>query len=481
MTGFLSLFMSLMMAFSMISGALPASEEPAYFELTIATDQDALQEAVVQLGAAGAEQDPSALQETIEAVSGLVNSVSISGVADSKNAELVVRASNEPVVSLSLQKREGETVLASTLLPGIVLTMGDEFAKAQLEQLATVQTTDDQQMDLNTFMEALSKVDTTVLLNDVNAASQKIAAALEGKMNPENVQTGEFEVNGYLFSAMLPLDLTYEETAELLLTFVKDVVSSEGIKPIMELFPDSDIPAGLDKAIEDVKANPPYTLDVAMYTNEAGDSYMTATLKDKGEDESAKNPDVLLGFGTVDGLSRLNVDVSDQTDTLSVAADFAQDGTANGTFTVISEGDSVRLDGTFTVANGSSHLEMNMTASGISLFITEDETTDEEGNKLDQAQVFLAGAEKAFLTFTAASGKGGEFVGSFEGETFSVEEAMKEENAETANQKISMTFMTGLMTSMNKLVQNLPEKAGTLLMSLMGGGTTAPTTTTTEQ
>ena len=472
--------MALMMAFSMITGAMPIPEDPTFFELSMSTDQDALQEALLQLGAAGSAEDPSAMQETIEAISGLVNAVSIRGTANSKNAELVIRASGEPVASLSLQKREGETALASTLLPGIVLTLGDEFAQAQLEQLTTVQGTGDQQMDLNTLTEALSKVDTEVFLNDINVASQKLTAALDGKMNSENVQVGEFEVNGYLFSAALPLDLTFEEVTELLLTFVKDVVSSEGIKPLLELAPDSDIAAEIDKAIENVKANPQYTLEATMYSNEAGDSYMAINLKAKTGEEFPVNPDVLLGFGTVDGLSRLNIDVSDQQDSLSAAVDFAQDGTANGTFTVLSSGNGTRLDGTFTVANGSSHLEMNITASGVSLFMTADKTTDEEGNKLLQAQVFLAGAEKAFLTITASSGKGGEFVGSFEGETFSIEEAMKEENAETANQKISMTFMTGMMTSLNKLVQSLPEKAGTLLMSLMGGGTTAPTTTTTE-
>ncbi|WP_337236121.1 hypothetical protein, partial [Vibrio cholerae] len=70
-------------------------------------------------------------------------------------------------------------------------------------------------------------------------------------------ESGEFTVDGLAFTAKIPLNMTYGELMELILTCAKDLLGKESVKPLVEMFAkDSDPVAELDKALENLKNQP---------------------------------------------------------------------------------------------------------------------------------------------------------------------------------------------------------------------------------
>ena len=251
-------------------------------------------------GLAGAADENAA--KMIPAIVDLVNNLGISMTSDGKDAELILSLKDEPMIDLGVLKEESRMLLLSSLFPNTALVI-DQAAMAGMaggEAGAAPGGFTMPQISLSEEQTSAMMAPMTKLMQDLQA---KIG-------EPEAVEEAMY---GTTFTVKLPINMTTKEMLQMVLPAVKEVVSQEGFASVMEQmkaygmnvsFSAETIDQKIDE-LNNTKDEDLPAMDLAIYSNEAGDSMFVVLV-------TSKEQNVAVHSGAVAGQTVVEVDVQDQ-------------------------------------------------------------------------------------------------------------------------------------------------------------------------
>ena len=471
MTSIVSILMTVVMIFSSFGGMTAGVEETASFEAKISVDADMLAMLIPAQPAAestGEETEEAAQPGIAEILPEILNVLTIQGVAAPGVSELDLFAGKDVLLSLGMKTTEEGAVLASSLLGRNVIQVSPEMiAQAQQQMMSGMAQSSTAGMDPQALMDTMQNLDWEQISKDFTEVLGQFAAGFEAKTG--ETEKGEFTVDGFTFSAKTPVNITYEEAAELLLTTAKELLGRESVRPLVEAFgAEADPAAQIDEALENLKNLPEdqkYTLELASYAQDDVTAYYAADLsRGTGADGSAAAEQIHAGIGTVDGQFRTIISGADGT-AVDVAVAVSEESTAAQiSFSAAGTTGSVTISST----EGGSDVLSTVQSQGMA--VTTHVVTAQAGDRTNfTAEVMLFGAEKPLVTITGSAGKGGEVVSAFEGEEITAIpfESLASTEDTTASSQLTSTLMLGLMNAINVLKANLPESIGSWLNTML--------------
>ena len=259
----MTIVMVLVMAVSSLGGMTAEMQEPASFDAKISADVQTL----MLMTGNSASMD----QEATAAVSDIFSALTLKGTADQEKIELGLFAGEQEETLLTLgAKKDGEAVtVASSLLGSQVIGVSAEEVQAIMEQMGS---------SVNTAaIGGIPEVDKEQMQKDSAELTEKLTKAFEAKMG--ETENGEFTVDGIAFTSRTPVNMTYEEAAELLLTSVKELIEKESYQQFLQAMQQSqnqDLAAEIDKAIEKIRngeAEKFDTFELAAYADALLETY----------------------------------------------------------------------------------------------------------------------------------------------------------------------------------------------------------------
>ena len=249
---------------------------------------------------AGAADENAA--KMIPAIVDLVNNLDIAMTSDGKDAELILSLREEPVLNLGVLKEESRMLLLSNLFPNTALVI-DQAAMAGMAGGEAGAAAGGFAMP----QISLSEEQTSAMM----APLTKLMEDLQSKLGePEAVEEAMY---GATFTVKIPVNMTTKELLQMVLPAVKEVVSQEGFAAVMEQmkaygmkvdFSAETIDQKIDE-LSNTKDEDLPALDLAIYSNEAGDSMFVVLV-------TGKDQTVTVNSGTVAGQPVVEVDVRDK-------------------------------------------------------------------------------------------------------------------------------------------------------------------------
>ena len=286
-------------------------------------------------GLAGAADENAA--KMVPAIVDLVNNLGISMTSDGKDAELILSLKEEPVLNLGVLKEESRMLLLSNLFPNTALVI-DQAAMAGMaggEAGAAAGGFAMPQISLSEEQTSAMMAPITKLMEDQQSKLGE----------PEAVEEAMY---GATFTVKIPVNMTTKELLQMVLPAVKEVVSQEGFASVMEQmkaygmnvsFSAETIDQKIDE-LSNTKDEDLPALDLAIYSNEAGDSMFVVLV-------TGKDQTVTVNSGTVAGQPVVEVDVRDK---YHFFMQGAEDKMAMNMQFVPQEGLLIDIDGEFKAA-----------------------------------------------------------------------------------------------------------------------------------
>ena len=284
---------------------------------------------------AGAADENAA--KMIPAIVDLVNNLDIAMTSDGKDAELILSLKEEPVLNLGVLKEESRMLLLSNLFPNTALVI-DQAAMAGMAGGEAGAAAGGFAMP----QISLSEEQTSAMM----APLTKLMEDLQSKLGePEAVEEAMY---GATFTVKIPVNMTTKELLQMVLPAVKEVVSQEGFAAVMEQmkaygmkvdFSAETIDQKIDE-LSNTKDEDLPALDLAIYSNEAGDSMFVVLV-------TGKDQTVTVNSGTVAGQPVVEVDVKDK---YHFFMQGAEDKMAMNMQFVPQEGLLIDIDGEFKAA-----------------------------------------------------------------------------------------------------------------------------------
>ncbi len=449
MNQILSIILVIAMAFSSMAGVTAGIEGSVSFDLKIGIDSEALS----TLAASQGGTLPDETVQGIKVAADILNALTLKGVADKEAAELALLAGEDVVLSIGAKNDENGTTVASSLL-------GEDavFVSAQMIEMVKQQAAMSAGSGASGIgMAAMSGVDHEQAAKDCEEAFGQLAQAIEAKKG--ETETGEFTVDGMVFTARTPVNMTYTEFAELFLTCLKDLASKESMKPIAQAN-GQDLAAEIDKAIENLKNQPEEekpVMDLAVYTDGDNCAYTVCSVTREPKAEGAQNEKLCIAFGEVEGLGKIHaaMDQGEKQTEIFIDGDPAKEFWIRGTVRDTDKGVDFAV---YRDEAGNMTATAEYKAGSDTVQISAVSGPAEGERTVLSAEAYCNGAEKPLLTLAVSFGKSSESVATFAGEGLNVipvENLADPEN--TAAGQLQMKLMAGLLKGITVVTKNVPE------------------------
>ena len=470
-----SVILVIVMAFSSMAGVTAGIEGAVSFDAKISMDT----EAVLNLAAASGTDVPEEAKQGYKVAGDILNALTLKGTATKDTAELALLAGEDVALSIGMKADEKGTTVASNLLSTDVIFVSAELIEQMKQQAAQSVSTS----GVNTgALEAVQNVDREQISKDCAEVGEKLTQAIEARKG--EAETGEFTVDGLTFTARTPVNMTYKEFVELLLTSVKELAEKESLKPLMQMN-GQDIGAEIDKAIENLKNQPEEqqpVLDLAIYTDADNCAYYVCSMAKADAAENSASEKVYLAFGEVNSLSRAHVAYEQNGQTADITFAGTREGACDLQAAINDGNTKVDITASKDEAGKLSMVCVIKTAADDVKLVISSEPA--EGERVSfSADVYYGGAEKPLLTITGSAGKGGEIVSVFEGETINVVpfEALADESNTTVSGQLQMKMMAGLLKCITVVTKNMPEDTAAWINGQIRQMMSPKTTTTTPK
>ena len=474
----MTIVMVLVMAVSSIGGMTAEMQDPASFDAKISADVQTL----MMMTGNGASMD----QDALTAVGDIFSALTLKGTADKDRVELGLFAGEQEETLLTIgAKKDGEAVtVASSLLGSQVIGVTAEEVQAIMQQMGS---------SMNTAaIGGIPEVDKEQMQKDSAELTEKLTKAFEEKMG--ETENGEFTVDGIAFTSRTPVNMTYEEAAELLLTSVKELIEKESYQQFLQAMQQSqnkDLAAEIDKAIEKIRngeAEKFDTFELAVYADENGCKYNTGDMSklqakeepvvvdDKTADaeapaeeaaaaeEPAPAMSLHFGFGTIEGEDLVVCNFLQDKATADIRAKTVKEGAGEITANIDAGGTKAVITAN---ADEAGNMEMNVSIQSPQMPISLHVATGDAGEdrKSYAFELSITGMPKALLSVSGTAGKGGTFLSAFEGEGIETIPFAKlsDTSDTTTSGKLSMSMMASVLKAITTLTKNLPESSATWL------------------
>ena len=495
----ISVILAIALAFTTMGGMTANIEDTVSFDAKVSLDAEALL-AVSGANAEIPEELAEAYQQQIEeqkqtmkVVGDIISALTVRGVASKDAAEAVILAGESTALSLGVKQGDAGVIVASSLLPSDVIFVSDDLIRQMQDQMAKQQTQAQAQLqqaqsaqaaaaglDLQAISGALEKLDKDQIAKDIEETLQKLDEGIEAKKG--ETETGEFTVDGMVFVSRTPINMTYPEFAEYMLTGAKELVSKESLKPLADAA-GKDLAAEIDKKIGELKNQPetdwPETFELAVYTDAANGAYTVCDAVTPAKAGAADKEELHIAFGEIGGLNRTNIIRNQGEEQMDIAAAGTKDGAFDLTANIVNKtangeikagrDEAGNLDMTCNIHSGTQDAKIEVN------------TEKQEGGRTGfRFAVYFTGAEKPLLTLSGSFGKGGELISVFEGEKITAtpaETLMDGESTEAS--AFSMKMIAGVLKIVTVVSKNVPEETGKWISTKITEAMT-PKTTTTE-
>lgn len=460
MKSFLSVLMALVMAFACIGGVFAEGTGTLNIEAEVHIDKDAL------LSLPGTTEEN---KQQIALAADLLNVLKANLLTDGKVFQISLKAEDDALLDIGL-KADGQGItLSSSLLGSKVIYLSAEVMKQLMQAGQAGQSAQiPGGFNVQEITEVIKGLDKEQIAKDVSECVQDFSAKIQAKVGEP--ETGSYEVDGMVFTTKVPVNLTFDELMEMVITFAKNIVTKDSLSPLMKvLAKDKDVGAALDKKIEEIKNMPAeekFDMNIAVYSNETGDTYLAADVSRKAKAEGEKDEVFHLGLGTVGGK------------TIGLYTGDNPGGTQNFYFEATAE-KNVNMEGTFDAKDSNVHMLVHA-GPGISDSVVTVKASDATVMAHSNVQIqdgeggfvyewYYNDLEKAVITVNGKVSKGSEITSKFEGEGITVipfEKLFDQKDTSTMS-SLAMELSGQIMTAMNTLIKHLPEDTAKMLTQMM--------------
>ena len=485
MSSIISILMAIALAFTSMGGMTADLEGTVSFDANIALDMEAVM-ALSGLPDAAAQPDAAPQvteeqKETFQAVGELISAMTLRGTAGKDAAEAVLLAGDSVALSVGMKKDDAGVTVATSLLPADVIFISEEMLRRMQEEMeqqnlqvqglqlpeqtaaegdgqaAAVQSTVTS-LNPQDIAQILEKLDKEQIAKDIEEAYEKLSEGIEAKKG--ETETGEFNVDDMTFVSRTPVNMTYPEFAEFMLTGMKDLAARESLKPLMDAA-GKDIGAEIDKAIEELKNQPeadyPEVFDLAVYADADNCTYSVSDMVRQSE---AGKEELHIAYGDIEGQSRMKIIRNQGDDRMTVIAT----GDKESTFDLTANIESKTSHGEIK-AGMDEQGNLNITCSindgdQVAKIVFSAEKAEDDRTNF-QFEVSFDDTGKPMFSFSGSFGKGGEPVSVFEGEKIKVipaEKLMDSESTESA--ALGIKLLAGIMKTVMVVTKNVPEETG---------------------
>ena len=499
MSSIVSILLAIALAFTSVGGLTANIEDTVSFDAKVTLDAEAImalsgQNSLEQLTAATGNKMEEQ-KEIVKVAGDIISSLTLRGVASKDAAEAAILAGDSVALSIGMKKDDSGVTAASSLLSNNVIfisaeliqQMQDEMQKQQ-EQLAEQATalaegqipmagsvqSAASGLDPQAIADILEKLDKEQITKDIEEAGKKLTEGIEAKKG--ETETGEFTVDDMTFVSKTPINMTYPEFVEFLLTGAKELAAKESLKPLLDAT-GKDVGAEIDKAIEELKNQPesdyPEVFDLAIYTDADNCTYMVSDMSTAGKEE------MHIGYGDIEGQSKAKIIRNQGDDKMAITTVGNKDGVFDLTANIESKTSNGEIKaGMYEAGN------LNMTCN-----IRDGEqeakivvsTEKAEGDRTNFAfALYFGNTEKPLMSFSGSFGKGGELVSVFEGEKITVTPIEKLMDSESKEATVfGTTMIAGILKTVMVVTKNVPEETGNWINMKIKEAMT-PKTKTTE-
>ena len=432
MNSFLTIMLAVIMAFAPLGGSTVKLDEPISFDVSMKLDA----EAVMALASDTGAEIPEETQRSFKAIGDILNAITFEGVVAYDAVELSVLTGESSVLSAGVKYNDDGAVIASSLLGSQVVTVTDETIRKMQEEQMNSAAQSMSVADYRSLMDAMRQLDKEQIEKDCVEAGDKLAAAIEQKKG--ETETGEFTVDGMIFTGKTPVSVTSAEFVELLLNSFKELVQKDSLKPITQNS-GKEVAVRIDEMIENLKESPEEQqpkLELAIYTDANGSAYYVCDMSDPEDSHPISEPTVLhVGFGDVQGKKHIQ-------------ASLTQDGQEMVLTMILANTDGA----------GNTDMVCSITSKKTSAIITASSVVKNDGRTGFTMNLYFGNPEKPLLTVTGSYGKGGSPVSVYEGDDITVTslEDLKNDETGDAITLVKMTLVANAMMSVSTLTKNLP-------------------------
>ena len=464
----LSLLLVIVMTLSCAGGLAAETEGPVSFDAKVSLNTDVLVKAI-----AGDNAVPEDTATALKAISDILDVLSLKGVVNNNTFEMGLFAGEDAVVTLGVKTAEEGITLVSSMINGIAINVSKEM----MEQMTTVSAQNASNIDMQAAMEDLKNLDKEQIKKDCDELEETLKKAFEAKKG--ETETGEFVVDEMTFTGKTPVNMTYTELMELLLTNVKDLLAKESFQPIIKAFGQQmDLNAEIDKALEKLQnqaEDEKPEMKITLYTDADQCEYAVIEMiktTTATEGTPAKEEKAYVGFGTVDKLEKVHVNALTDKMNMDITATTKEDGSSDVKTVVIAENASSETTAT-TDAAGNMDMVSIIKTNDANIKIHMTVAAAEEDRKNFAMDVFYGDEAQALLSITGTAGKGGESFSAFEGDGITVipVEKLSDTTDTSALTQLQTALMTGIMSCFSTLTKNLPaESAAWLAQQFMSIG-----------
>ncbi|MBR3335351.1 MAG: hypothetical protein IKG23_13765 [Clostridia bacterium] len=494
MSSIVSILLAIALAFTSMGGMTADLEDTVSFDAKITLDADSIMTVFSQAPEGElTEEAQQKLEEQKElgaAIADIVSCLTLRGAARKDAAEVVLLAGDSDSVALSIGMKKDDTgvTVASSMLSSDVIFISDELLqeaqekqekqKQQMQELQQMlaeigaasegeeQTTAAQSLqsaasglDAQTVAGILEKLDKDQIVKDIEEAGKKLSEGIEAKKG--ETETGEFTVDDMTFVSKTPVNMTYPEFVEFLLTSAKELAAAESLKPLIDAT-GRDIGAEIDKAVEELKNQPetdwPEVFDLTAYTDADNCAYYVCDMTKPAKETEAEPEELHIAYGEVEGQIRVKFIRNQAESKLAVNLSGVREST---------------FDLSAAMENKAGHTEIHAgcdEAGNFNVFYKTDdgkqavkieikaEQTEADRHGLGIA-VYLNGAETPMIQVSGSYGKGDEMVSVFEGEKITAtpaEKLMDGESTESAS--LGLKAGAGLLKTVMVVTKNVPQK-----------------------
>ena len=457
----LSLILIVVMTFSCIGGMAAELEGPVSFDAKISLNTEEL----VKIASGGGNSVAEDTVTSLKAVADILDVLTLKGTVDSGAFELGLFAGEDDVITLGVKSAEEGITLVSSMLSGLAINVSKEM----MEQLTAASAQNSSNFDMQSAMEEMKSLDREQIKKDSEEFGENLKKAFEEKKG--ETETGEFVVDDMTFTGKTPVNMTYTEMMELVLTNVKDLLAKDSFQPIIKAFGQSmDINAELDKALEEVKTQAEEEkpeMTITLYTDANQGEYAVVEMSKTTaatDDKPATEEKAYIGFGTVDKLERAYINAQSDKMKMEMTMTGKEDGSSD-VKTIVDAGNAVSETVATTDAAGNMEMESIIKSSDMNVKIHMNVEAAETDRKNFVMNIFFNDSEQAMLSISGTAGKGGEITSAFEGDGITVipfEKLMDTED-QSALTQIQTALMTGIMRAFSTLAKNLPADSAAWL------------------
>ena len=391
MSSIVSILLALALAFTSMGGVTANIEDTVSFDAKISLDVEAIMALSGQTAQEGlteaAQKQIEEQKEIVKVIGDIISSLTLRGVASKDAAEAAILAGDSVALSIGMKKDDSGVTAASSLLSNNVI-----FISAELIQ--------QMQAEMQKQQAILEKLDKEQIAKDIEEAGKKLTEGIEAKKG--ETETGEFTVDDMAFVSKTPVNMTYPEFVEFLLTGAKELAAKESLKPLLDAT-GKDFGAEIDKAIEELKKQPesdyPDVFDLAVYTDADNSTYTVCDMARTDKEE------MHIAYGDIEGQSKAKIIRNQGDEKMAITTT----GTKDGVFDLTADIQSKTSNGEIKAGRDEAG-NLNMTCN---IHDGEQEakivvsTEKAEGDRTNIVfALYFGDAEKPLFSFTGSFGKG---------------------------------------------------------------------------